>query len=699
MKRSAGVQADVEPSGFAAAAAHQAGGRLTSNGVGSSNSADPLAGVLARMALDEQAHGGQLRRAPIKGPSGPRRQGEGVEEEDQAVVGIEKLPNGGVQLRVTLLAAGFVIGASGASVREISATTGAVVQSWSEGPVNGCHRPSRVFRVQGQRRAVASAVEIIYEAVERYKELCEGKRRGEFVQRQQRIRGVEFSYQPPPRAVAPHAAALGTPPGQGEGSEDGAMGDPDAADGRAKRGSGRAAVQQQQQRRISASGMAMPVNGNGVYGNSQQQQQAMFSAMAQSSAAVAGHHAPPNAWANRSMAVSSSAIPPPPPGPPPPSAHIGAAAHQSAVFAAAADQYAYHTHMAAAAAAAANAAYAQQQGAYAGNGGRSVVSDSLFGGAHGSQQQAQQMAPPGYYTQQQQQNGGLYVAQHRDAVAGGLYAEQGMSGNYYDDMALRSGTDASQFGASHQRMLGAPGQVSQQLPLPPPGAHYYGSSAATGGSSGPVPPPRLSSPGLPVNEAARLLGSALTGSVLGMSSPPRSPYANGNMSKSHSAAALLRANGNGSAGSLHHSGGSQEEGSSGGDDVPSAYSDGSLHSMSKTASLASINTPPLTPVPPRRIPSTENLGGGLHYGSAAGSFSPSRYDPPAYSLGLGNGVRGSHSTWAAPASGNTAALPQPGSPPAWQAQQAQQQPQPAWLRVASSAPAPPGGRAGNSNLY
>ena len=175
---------------------------------------DPLTAVLARLSLaDPSSALGPLRRAPIKGPSGPRRAGEGTEEEEQAVVTFERLANGGVQLRVTLLAAGFVIGAAGASVREISASTGAVVQSWSEGAVPGCHRPTRVFRVQGQRKAVAAAVEIIHEAVERYKELCEGKRRGEFVQRQQRIRGVEFAYQPPPRSVAPHAAALGSAPG------------------------------------------------------------------------------------------------------------------------------------------------------------------------------------------------------------------------------------------------------------------------------------------------------------------------------------------------------------------------------------------------------------------------------------------------------------------------------------------------------
>lgn len=148
--------------------------------------------------------------APKKGPSGPRRQGEGTEEEEQEVVSIETLPGGAVQIRVTLLAAGFVIGASGSSVREIMQNTGAMVQSWTQqAGADGYRRPTRVFRVSGTRRAVQNASEIITEAVERYKELCEGKRRGEFVQRQQRVRGVEFAYQPPPRSAAPQAAALG----------------------------------------------------------------------------------------------------------------------------------------------------------------------------------------------------------------------------------------------------------------------------------------------------------------------------------------------------------------------------------------------------------------------------------------------------------------------------------------------------------
>ena len=98
-----------------------------------------------------------------KGPSGPRKAGEGVEEEEQMVVDSEWLPGGGLQLRVTLLAAGFVIGASGASVREITQHTGAVIQTWTQQPQpGGYHRPTRVFRVSGPRKSVAAAAEIVH---------------------------------------------------------------------------------------------------------------------------------------------------------------------------------------------------------------------------------------------------------------------------------------------------------------------------------------------------------------------------------------------------------------------------------------------------------------------------------------------------------------------------------------------------------
>jgi hypothetical protein len=42
--------------------------------------------------------------------SGPRRPGEGVENEEQGIISAEMSPTGAVTLRITLLAAGFIIG-------------------------------------------------------------------------------------------------------------------------------------------------------------------------------------------------------------------------------------------------------------------------------------------------------------------------------------------------------------------------------------------------------------------------------------------------------------------------------------------------------------------------------------------------------------------------------------------------------------
>ena len=140
----------------------------------------------------------------VQGPSGPRMPGQGVEEQEQVVVSTETDENGGVRVRVTLLAAGFVIGNAGASVREITQHTGASIRSWTQPAeyfFGGFARPTRVFCVEGESTAIAQATELIYAAVDRYRALCEMKKRGEFVQRSQKIKGVVFSFQPPPREI------------------------------------------------------------------------------------------------------------------------------------------------------------------------------------------------------------------------------------------------------------------------------------------------------------------------------------------------------------------------------------------------------------------------------------------------------------------------------------------------------------------
>lgn len=108
-------------------------------------------------------------------------------------------------LHVTLLASGFVIGPRGTSIRDICNRTNTDIRSWTE---NGLPRPVRVFVIAGARTAVTDALDIICQAVDRYKALCEGALAGRCVTRQQHVAGIDFMYQPPPRAAVPHAAAL-----------------------------------------------------------------------------------------------------------------------------------------------------------------------------------------------------------------------------------------------------------------------------------------------------------------------------------------------------------------------------------------------------------------------------------------------------------------------------------------------------------
>ncbi|GLJ31275.1 hypothetical protein SUGI_0627360 [Cryptomeria japonica] len=109
-----------------------------------------------------------------------------------------------VVMKVTLLAAGFVLGPRGASAREIGQATGTLVQFRTE---THCAHPTalpvRLFRIQGNFCAVEAAVYDIEEAVAKYRALCECKSRGEFVPREHVINGVKFFYQPPPKMALP----------------------------------------------------------------------------------------------------------------------------------------------------------------------------------------------------------------------------------------------------------------------------------------------------------------------------------------------------------------------------------------------------------------------------------------------------------------------------------------------------------------
>ncbi|KAL4437023.1 hypothetical protein ABPG75_004162 [Micractinium tetrahymenae] len=173
-------------------------------------------------ALKQQVLAQQEQNAPIgHTPSGPRRKGEGVNDE-QGILAAEALPgSAGARLRISLLAAGFVLGPSGCSVRDIISTSAADIRSWTEywqAPAGGEGAAAgsggsratkiRTFVIEGTNRAVVRAINIIHAAVDRYNELCGGLYNGKAVDRTQVIEGVAFFYSPPPRSAVAWAASL-----------------------------------------------------------------------------------------------------------------------------------------------------------------------------------------------------------------------------------------------------------------------------------------------------------------------------------------------------------------------------------------------------------------------------------------------------------------------------------------------------------
>lgn len=100
-------------------------------------------------------------------------------------------------------------GPAGASIRNVSQTSGTAIRSWNE-TYHSEGKPRKIRRIvlEGSHESVITAVSILSEAVDRYKDLCEGKYCGKPVDRVQVIRGVEFYYSPPPRSAVPYAAPL-----------------------------------------------------------------------------------------------------------------------------------------------------------------------------------------------------------------------------------------------------------------------------------------------------------------------------------------------------------------------------------------------------------------------------------------------------------------------------------------------------------
>ncbi|PRW58517.1 K Homology type 1 [Chlorella sorokiniana] len=126
----------------------------------------------AKAAALAQLQQSQHRLSPRHTPSGPRRRNEGIDDEEQGIVEASASATGAT-VTLSLLAAGFVVGPGGASVRAICASTGADIRSYTDS--------------QGGRRVRIFVLE---------------------VDREQVVGGITFFYSPPPRAAVPYAAAL-----------------------------------------------------------------------------------------------------------------------------------------------------------------------------------------------------------------------------------------------------------------------------------------------------------------------------------------------------------------------------------------------------------------------------------------------------------------------------------------------------------
>ncbi len=142
------------------------------------------------------------------GATGKRPNGIGTENVQQEIVSAERSAKG-VVLRVTLLAAGFVVGPNGASIHQIEAVTGARVYSFNRRQDRQVIRPTRQFHIEGSPGQVQHAVDVICHAIQLYKDLAEGNHQNVTVKRLHKLDGVLFRYEPPPRSKVPFAAQVG----------------------------------------------------------------------------------------------------------------------------------------------------------------------------------------------------------------------------------------------------------------------------------------------------------------------------------------------------------------------------------------------------------------------------------------------------------------------------------------------------------
>ena len=106
-----------------------------------------------------------------------------------------------VVLKITMLAAGFVIGPKGRSIRAIAEKSDTLIESKSVGDY-------RQFIISGEPDDILTATKVLTEAVNTYKSLTEGDFEGTVVQPKILVCGIQFQYLPPPKHKMPNAASL-----------------------------------------------------------------------------------------------------------------------------------------------------------------------------------------------------------------------------------------------------------------------------------------------------------------------------------------------------------------------------------------------------------------------------------------------------------------------------------------------------------
>eukprot|EP00204_Picochlorum_oklahomense_P002311 CAMPEP_0118808510 /NCGR_PEP_ID=MMETSP1161-20130426/36018_1 /TAXON_ID=249345 /ORGANISM="Picochlorum oklahomensis, Strain CCMP2329" /LENGTH=384 /DNA_ID=CAMNT_0006737901 /DNA_START=523 /DNA_END=1678 /DNA_ORIENTATION=- len=134
--------------------------------------------------------------------SGPRMAGEGCTSDSQEITSAICLDDRTVLLRITILAAGFVIGPKGSSIKSISEKFDVHIQSKTV--LGGEYRE---FKCSGERANLMKCIQTIKEAVCTYKRLTEGEFKGACIQSSLIICGIAFDYCPPPKSKMPHAAS------------------------------------------------------------------------------------------------------------------------------------------------------------------------------------------------------------------------------------------------------------------------------------------------------------------------------------------------------------------------------------------------------------------------------------------------------------------------------------------------------------